>query len=151
MITLNTLKNASRPYKKNKRVGRGPGSGLGKTCGRGEKGAGSRSGYTRRLGYEGGQFRTYMKLPVRGFNNNAFKKTYETINLGQISNIFNDGDIVSLETLLQKGYLNGRPGPLKILGDGTLTKNVRIHANAVSESAREKLVQDKVEFNLSAK
>jgi len=87
MISLSQLSNTSRPKQKCRRVGRGPGSGLGKTCGRGEKGAGARAGYKRRLGYEGGQFRTFMKIPQRGFNNARFRKAYDTINLGQIDAI----------------------------------------------------------------
>ncbi len=82
MITLGSLKNPTRKRRSVKRVGRGPGSGKGKTCGRGEKGAGARSGYKRRYGYEGGQFRTFMKLPIRGFSNAMFRKLkLNTVNL----------------------------------------------------------------------
>jgi large subunit ribosomal protein L15 len=76
MTTLGTLKNTTFYRKSVKRVGRGPGSGKGKTCGRGEKGAGARAGYKSRQGYEGGQFRTFMKLPIRGFNNERFRKPH---------------------------------------------------------------------------
>ena len=80
-MTLNSLKNSSRKKKPYKRCGRGPGSKIGKTCGRGEKGAGARAGYKRRLGYEGGQMRMHMKMPERGFNNIRFNKKPETVNI----------------------------------------------------------------------
>lgn len=140
MSSLNTLTNCCRPKKNRKRVGRGTGSGSGKTCGRGEKGAGSRSGYKRRLGYEGGQFRLYMKLPERGFNNTRFRTEYEVINLGQIDSVFNDGDVVNVETLAERGLINGCKRTLiKLLGDGELTKKVTIEVHAASESAKQKL------------
>lgn len=150
MIDLSNLQNTSRPKKRYKRVGRGPGSGLGKTCGRGEKGAGSRSGYKRRWGYEGGQFRTFMKMPERGFNNARFRTEVESVNLGQLNMLFEDGDIVSLETLKERGFLSGRPKLLKILGKGELTKKVTIHANRLSDTAREKLHKAKIKVELIA-
>lgn len=148
MITLGTLKNTSRPRKNVKRVGRGPGSGLGKTCGRGEKGAGSRSGYTRRYGYEGGQFRTFMKMPIRGFSNARFQTRFEVVNLDQIDSMFEDGEVVNAETLANRGFLSGRPEGIKILGNGELTKKVTIQADAISEGAREKLHKAKISFFL---
>lgn len=144
MISLATLRNTSRPKKRTKRVGRGPGCGLGKTCGRGEKGAGARSGYKRRFGYEGGQFRTFMKLPQRGFSNARFRRPYDTINLGQIDAMFSDGDVVELDSLVYHGFLSGKTYGLKILGDGELTKKVRIEAHAYSKSAWEKLRSAKI-------
>ena len=146
MMTLNSLQNTSRPKKVVKRVGRGLGSGLGKTCGRGEKGAGSRSGYKRRFGYEGGQFRMFMKVPIRGFNNEQFKIQYETINLGQISAIFSDGETVNAETLCQKGYLSKKSALVKILGNGEITKKVKISADAYTQTAVEKLQHAKTQF-----
>jgi large subunit ribosomal protein L15 len=148
MITLATLKNTSRPHKRYKRVGRGIGSGLGKTCGRGEKGAGSRSGYKRRWGYEGGQFRTFMKMPIRGFSNARFRKAYDTVNLGQIDAAFQDGEIVNAQTLADRGFLSGLTYGIKILGEGELTKKVTIEVAAVSESAREKLQKAKIPLTL---
>jgi len=146
MISLGTLSNSHRPKQRTKRVGRGPGCGLGKTCGRGEKGAGARSGYKRRLGYEGGQFRTFMKIPQRGFSNARFRRPYDAINLGQIDAMFSDGDVVDLNALVFHGYLSGKTYGLKILGDGELTKKVTIEAHAYSDSAREKLRAGKVTF-----
>lgn len=149
MFSLSTLKNTTRPRLAPKRVGRGLGSGLGKTSGRGEKGAGSRSGYKRRYGYEGGQFRTFMKMPQRGFSNARFRKAYDSINLGQLERMYEDGEIVNLETLCMRGYLSGMSWGLKILGNGELTKKVSIEAHAYSESAREKLVNAKIDFKLA--
>jgi large subunit ribosomal protein L15 len=149
MLTLGNLKNTTRPAKCMKRVGRGLGSGLGKTCGRGEKGAGSRSGYKRRHTYEGGQFRMFMKMPIRGFNNARFRLSYEVINLGQIQEIYSDGDVVNIESLMDRGVIKGRNLLLKILGDGELSKKVTIEADAISKSVKEKLQAANITFRLS--
>lgn len=149
MRTLDQLSNCSRPRKNSKRVGRGIGSGKGKTCGRGEKGAGSRSGYKRRLGYEGGQFRTFMKMPIRGFSNARFRRALDAINLGQIDAMYEDGEHVCFETLVMKGFLSGLSYGIKILGNGELNKKVTIEAEAFSESARAKLQAAKLEFTVS--
>lgn len=141
MSSLHTLENTTRPFKKRKRVGRGLGSGTGKTCGRGEKGAGSRSGYKRRHTYEGGQFRLFMKLPQRGFNNARFRTEYEVINLGQIDALFNNGDTVNLETLRARGVVSGNRDGIKLLGDGDLTKKLTIEVDVASQSAQEKLTK----------
>lgn len=148
MITLNQLKNTTRPAKAVKRVGRGPGSGLGKTCGRGEKGAGSRSGYKRRLGYEGGQFRTFMKLPIRGFSNARFRKAYDVVNLGQINSAFEDGEVVNAQTLSDRGFLSGMTYGIKVLGEGEISKKVTFEVAALSRSAQEKLQKAKIPFTL---
>jgi large subunit ribosomal protein L15 len=148
MITLGTLKNTTRPRKKYKRVGRGIGSGLGKTCGRGEKGAGARAGYKRRFGYEGGQFRTFAKMPIRGFSNARFRKAYDSVNLGQIEKAFEDGEIVNAQTLADRGFLSGQTYGIKILGTGELKKKVTIEVAALSETAREKLHKAKISVKL---
>lgn len=148
MFKLNQLRNTTKERKARKRVGRGTGSGIGKTCGRGEKGAGARAGYTRRLGYEGGQFRTFMKLPIRGFSNFNFRHTFETINLGQIEALFEDGETVNYDSLKAKGFLNGPEKEVKILGNGTLTKKVKIEVHAISASARDKLQKAKIPLTL---
>ncbi len=149
MISLNSLKNTSRKQKSVKRVGRGPGSGKGKTCGRGEKGAGARAGYKTRKGYEGGQFRTFMKLPIRGFNNEMFRKPkLDIINLTQIDQLFEDGETVNVKSLKERGFINGASAGIKILGNGELTKKVKIEAHAVSASARDKLSHAKIEVAL---
>lgn len=149
MLTLGSLKNTSRPRKKVKRVGRGLGSGVGKTCGRGEKGAGARAGYKRRYTYEGGQFRTYMKMPIRGFSNVRFRVSYESVNLGQINSMYEDGEVVNVQTLTERGFFKGRNILLKILGNGELHKKVTIEADAISETAKEKLQKAKINFSLS--
>jgi len=139
MTDLKQLENTSRPYKTRKRVGRGPGSKLGKTCGRGVKGAGSRSGYTRRWGYEGGQMRMHMKMPKRGFSNVRFQKRLEAVNLGMIEEHFQDGEEVSYESLFLKRLVRGNGYGVKVLGDGELTKKVIFVVDDISESARQKI------------
>lgn len=146
MISLSNLNNPTRPKKRRKRVGRGPGCGLGKTCGRGEKGDGARSGYKRRYGYEGGQFRTFMKLPERGFNNARFRQEYDVINLGQIEKLFENGQTVDIDSLRDKGFFSGPSYGFKVLAQGELTKAVKIHASAFSDAAREKLKRARIEF-----
>lgn len=147
MLTLGSLKN-TRPIKSVKRVGRGLGSGLGKTCGRGEKGAGARSGYKRRHGYEGGQFRMFMKMPIRGFSNEAFRLGFETINLSQIEKSFDDGDVVNVASLIERGFLKGRNKRIKLLGNGELTKKVKIEVDAMSKTAKDKLTKAKISFTM---
>lgn len=148
MISLNNLKNTTRPLKARKRVGRGLGSKLGKTCGRGEKGAGSRSGYKRRHGKEGGNMPLFMKIPIRGFNNARFRRAYDVVNLEQLNNVFNDGDTVNMETLRERGFISGPSHGIKLLGTGELTKKVKISVHAISDSAREKLTRSKIAFEL---
>lgn len=139
MISLHTLTNSTRPAKRRLRVGRGPGSGMGKTCNRGGKGASARSGYKTRLGYEGGQMRLHMKLPLRGFNNIRFNKKKDAINLGMINEYYQDGEVVNEETLREKGLISGRVYGIKILGNGTLTKKLRFEVDGFSESAQQQL------------
>src|ERR1700760_509706 len=131
MITLHTLANSSRSRKSRRRVGRGPGSGMGKTCCRGGKGASARTGYKSRQGYEGGQMRLHMKLPLRGFNNIRFNPKGESINLGQIDQIFEDGDVVNELSLRERGFFGGRIHGIKVLGGGVLTKKVEIEVDSI--------------------
>ena len=151
MLTLGSLKNTTRPRKTVKRVGRGLGSGLGKTSGRGEKGAGYRSGYKSRHTYEGGQFRMFMKMPIRGFNNANFRTEYEAVNLGQIEKMYAEGEVVNAKTLKDKGFMKGRGKLVKILGNGELKKKVTIEADAYSETAKQKLQHAKIAFSTSEK
>ncbi|MBP9841623.1 MAG: 50S ribosomal protein L15 [Simkaniaceae bacterium] len=146
MITLHNLSNEGRRTPKRKRVGRGPGSKLGKTAGRGYKGDKSRSGYKSRYGKEGGQLPLFKKLPTRGFSNVQFRIPVFSINLGALEKIFNDGDVVSKETLLLKGYPLRRISKLKILAGGELTKKIKIEAHAYTKSAEEKLKAQSIEF-----
>jgi large subunit ribosomal protein L15 len=148
MISLDKLKNTTRPAKARKRVGRGLGSKRGKTCGRGEKGAGARSGYKRRLGKEGGNMPLFMKLPIRGFNNARFRRAYDVVNLEQLNEMFNDGETISIETLRERGFISGPTYGIKLLGAGELTKKVTIRVQALSDSAREKLTRAKIDFEI---
>lgn len=151
MLTLGSLKNTHRPKKAIKRVGRGLGSGLGKTSGRGEKGAGARSGYKRRYTYEGGQFRLFMKLPVRGFSNARFRVPFHAVNLDQIEALFEDGETVNHKSLRERGFVKGRNLRIKVLGNGELKKNVKIELDAFSGTARDKLKKAKVHFSENKK
>ena len=148
MLNLNSLKNSSRPRKQYKRVGRGQGSGLGKTCGRGQKGAGARSGWKKRWGYEGGQMRMFMKLPERGFSNERFRRPLHTVNLSDIENFFEDGEEVNLITLAERGFIKGVTYGWKLLGKGKLTKKVKIEVDEVSENVRNKLKEANIELTV---
>jgi len=150
MTTLSNLSDTTRQSKRRKRVGRGNGSGMGKTCGRGHKGDGSRSGYKRRHGYEGGQIRLYLQLPGRGFSNARFRKEWETVNLFQIEQTYSDGETVTLQSLSEKGLISGKQGRVKLLGEGEITKQVSFELQAISEGAREKLQAAKLSFTLDA-
>lgn len=148
MISLDKLKNTTRPAKARKRVGRGLGSKLGKTSGRGEKGAGARAGYKRRHGKEGGNMPLYMKLPVRGFSNARFRRAFDVINIEQLNEIYEDGEVVNLETLRERGFISGPTHGIKLLGSGELTKKLKIQVHAISDGAREKLTRAKIDFKV---
>ena len=148
MSSLNGLKNVSRKSKRRSRVGRGPGSGVGKTCGRGHKGSGARSGYKRRYGNEGGQLPLYMKLPTRGFSRARFQQKLDSINLYQLDVLYEDGEVVNADTLYAHGYLNGKTYGFKVLSEGELTKKVTIEAAAISAKAREKLEKAGITFSV---
>ena len=127
--------NALPEVKTRKRVGRGPGSGLGKTSGKGHKGQLARSGGGVHPWFEGGQSPLYRRLPKRGFNNARFTVRYATINLSDINNYFKDGDTVTLELLKEKKIIKKELNGLKVLGNGTLDKKVTIKANRFSSGA----------------
>ena len=135
-MKMNTIHPAEGATKTRKRVGRGPGSGLGKTSGRGENGQKSRSGYSRKAGFEGGQLPLYRRLPKRGFTNARFKVEYATINLSDL-NKFEDGAVVTPELLKEMGLLKNQLDGVKFLGNGTLDKKLTVKAHRFSESARE--------------
>jgi large subunit ribosomal protein L15 len=120
-----------------KRVGRGVGSGMGKTSTRGHKGQNARSGGGVRPGFEGGQNPLYRRLPKRGFNN-PFRKEYAIVNLNQL-NAFADGTDVTPELLLESGIIKNPLAGIKILGDGELTVKLTVKANKFSKSAAEKI------------
>jgi large subunit ribosomal protein L15 len=121
---------------KRKRVGRGPGSGLGKTAGRGEKGQKSRSGFSRRLGFEGGQMPLVRRVPKRGFTN-IFRKEFAVINLERLDAL--EGATFSPESLVQAGVIKNLRSGLKVLGDGEIKRAIKISTHRVSKSAREKI------------
>ena len=146
MTILSNLKNTKKVRCK-KRVGRGTGSGRGKTCSRGHKGYGSRSGSTRRFGYEGGQMRLFTKLPKRGFTRGRFKKDNIELNLFIINELYNDDEIVSLTTLVEKGFIPKKNRLLlKILAKGELDKKIIIEAHYFSKSALKKLEDKKIQY-----
>ncbi len=148
MITLNELTNITRPHKNRKRVGRGVGSKNGRTCGRGEKGAGARSGYKRRWGKEGGNMPLFMKIPARGFSHARFRREFHVINLQQINAVFEDGEEVNVQTLKERGFVSGPTHGIKILGTGDLHKKLKFRVHALSESVRTKLTQAKLSFEI---
>lgn len=138
-FTLDSLKNTSRPKKRRKLLGRGPGSKRGKTSTRGVKGMGARSGSKQRLGKEGGGVPLHRRVPTRGFSNARFSHRLDAINLGQIEKLYENGEVVSLETLRSKGYIKGVSNGIKVLGGGELTKKVTFQVEGISESAKDKL------------
>jgi large subunit ribosomal protein L15 len=125
--------------KRKKRVGRGPGSGHGKTSTRGYKGQKSRSGYSSMRGFEGGQMPLHRRLPKRGFTN-IFKKEWSEVNLEALERVFNAGDVVTPETLVERGIIRklAKDG-VAILGRGELTKALQVTAHRFSNSAKEKI------------
>lgn len=126
----------SRPRK---RVGRGIGSGHGKTSGRGHKGAGSRSGYKRSLGFEGGQMPLLRRIAKRGFNNNQFAPVVAEVNVAALESAFDAGATVTPDLLSEKGLAKGRYDEVKILGNGNLTKKLTVSAHRFSKSAADKI------------
>ncbi|NLN64994.1 MAG: 50S ribosomal protein L15 [Clostridiaceae bacterium] len=125
------------PKKKAVRKGRGPGSGNGKTAGRGHKGQNARSGGGVRIGYEGGQMPLYRRLPKRGFNN-IFGKTYTEVKLSTLDK-FESGTVVNAELLLSKGIIKKVNDGIVILGSGELTRNLTVQAARFTKSAKEKI------------
>ena len=121
-----------------KRVGRGPGSGLGKTSGKGHKGQNARSGGGVRVGFEGGQLPLFRRLSKRGFNNFEFRTVYATVNVSDL-NRFEDGTTVTPELLIETGVVKKELDGIKVLGNGELTKKLVVKANKFSGSAKEKI------------
>jgi len=138
-IKLHNLKPADGAVREKKRVGRGHGSGVGKTSGRGQKGQKARSGWSggTRPGFEGGQTPLYMRFPKRGFSNYPFKKEYEVVNVKDL-NRFEEGTEVTPE-LLAKAGLVAKNKPVKVLGDGEINVKLTVKAHKFSGSAKEKI------------
>ena len=137
-MKLHELSPAEGSTKECYRKGRGPGSGNGKTAGKGHKGQNARSGGGVRPGFEGGQLPLYRKLPKRGFNNYRFAKQYAIVNIESL-NKFSDGEVVDSAALLAKGILNSVLDGVKVLGEGELTKKLTVKAAVFSASAKEKI------------
>ena len=137
-LALNNLKPAEGSTHKKKRVGRGPGSGLGKTAGRGHKGQKSRSGYSSKIGFEGGQMPLQRRLPKRGFTN-IFKKKWLEISLAKLEENFNAGDEITPAILHERGLIKKAKHDLVILGTGDITKALKISAHRFTKSAKDKI------------
>ena len=137
-LSLNNLKPPAGSTHKKKRRGRGPGSGLGKTAGRGHKGQKSRSGYSRRAGFEGGQMPLQRRLPKRGFTN-IFKKQWIEVRLSTLEANFKSGDDVTPEVLHQLGLIKKAKHDLVILGNGEVTKKLNVYAHRFTKSAKAKV------------
>lgn len=137
-MDLKTVTSKGTKYKARTRIGRGIGSGSGKTSGRGHKGRGSRSGASRRAGYEGGQMPIYRRVPKRGFTNARFRTEYTTINVDKL-NSFEDGTVVDLAVILDAGLASKNADLLKVLGNGILERKLIVRAQKCSKSAAEKI------------
>lgn len=129
----------SGEFKSRKRVGRGPGSGMGKTSTRGENGQKSRSGASIKPWFQGGQAPLYRRIPKRGFNNKNFTIRYACVNLSTLNNYFNDGDVVTPEALFEKKIIKKNLNGVKILGNGNLEKKLTIKADRFTSSAVTKI------------
>jgi large subunit ribosomal protein L15 len=138
-MKLNELKPAEGAVKSRKRVGRGPGSGLGKTSGRGEKGQKSRRGYSRQRGFEGGQMPLHRRLPKRGFTN-IFAPLTKELALSTISCKFEDGEVVSIETLREKKIIAAKVERVVVIASGELTRKVTVDVDRVTKGAREMIL-----------
>ena len=137
-MSLEKLKPAAGSKFKKKRVGRGPGSGLGKTSGRGHKGAQSRSGYHFKRGFEGGQMPLHRRVPKRGFTN-IFRTEYAVVNVDRIAEVFDAGTVITPELLRQKGLVARNAEKVKVLARGDVAKALTIKAHKFSGKAAEKI------------
>lgn len=137
-ISLNSLRPAKGSTHKKKRVGRGPGSGLGKTAARGEKGQKSRSGYSRKIGFEGGQMPLHRRLPKRGFTN-IFKKQWVEISLAALDRHFADNDEINPDVLHTRGLIKKAKHDVVVLGNGEISKPLKVSAHRFTKSAKEKI------------
>ena len=137
-IGLNNLRPAEGSTHKKKRVGRGPGSGLGKTAGRGNKGQKSRSGYSSKVGFEGGQMPLQRRLPKRGFTN-IFKKQWIEVTLATLDRSFEAGEGVTPDLMHERGVIAKGKRDVVVLGTGEITKALTVSAHRFTRSAREKI------------
>src|SRR5918994_1190348 len=137
-LRLNTIRPAEGSVHKKKRVGRGPGSGKGKTSARGEKGQKSRSGYSAKIGFEGGQMPLHRRLPKRGFTN-IFKKRWLEVSIASLEQHFKENEEVTPDLLHERGLIKKAKHDVVVLGNGELSKALRISAHRFTKSAREKI------------
>ena len=137
-MKLNNITPTEGAFKERKRVGRGTGSGLGKTSGKGHKGQNARSGGGVRVGFEGGQLPLFRRLPKRGFSNAKFKIRYAVINLSDLDK-FAEGTKVTPELLKEMGVITNSLDGIKVLGNGKLTKKLTVKANKFSETAKKEI------------
>ena len=137
-LSLNNLHPAKGSTHKKKRVGRGPGTGLGKTSGRGEKGQKSRSGYSMKIGFEGGQMPLHRRLPKRGFTN-IFKKKWIEVSLAALEKQFAENDEVTPEVMHHRGIIKKAKHDIVVLGNGDVSKSLKVSAHRFTKSAREKI------------
>ena len=137
-LALNNLSPTPGSTHKKKRIGRGPGSGLGKTAGKGHKGQKSRSGYSKKIGFEGGQMPLQRRLPKRGFTN-IFKKKWIEISLAKLEENFGANDEITPEVLHERGLIKKAKHDLVILGNGDISKALKISAHRFTKSAKEKI------------
>jgi large subunit ribosomal protein L15 len=135
-MNLSSLRPPAGSTKKRKRVGRGPGSGTGKTSGRGEKGQKSRTGYSRRPGFEGGQMPLVRRVPKRGFTN-IFRKEFALVNLGRLEVL--EGSDFTPATLVERGVVSNLRDGLKILAEGEITRAINVSAHKISKAAQQKI------------
>lgn len=124
--------------KERKRIGRGPASGQGKTAGKGHKGQLARAGRGMRAGFEGGQMPLQRRVPKRGFNN-IFRKEIAKVNVSSLDKLFDDGAVVTIDALIEKGLIKKALDGVKVLGNGEITKKLTVQVNAFSESAKQKI------------
>jgi large subunit ribosomal protein L15 len=137
-LSLNNLHPAKGSTHKKKRLGRGPGTGLGKTAGRGNKGQKSRSGYSSKTGFEGGQMPLHRRLPKRGFTN-IFKKQWIEVSLAALENGFAADAEITPEVLHNRGIIKKAKHDIVVLGNGDVTKALKVSAHRFTKSAREKI------------
>ena len=137
-MDLSSLTNVAGARKRGKRVGRGCGSGMGKTCTRGNKGQNARKGHKQKLGFEGGQMPLVRRLPKRGFNNFEFRAEALGVNVSTLEKLFNAGDEITVAALAAKGLSDNKRPRVKILGNGELTKKFTVKVQC-SASAKAKI------------
>jgi large subunit ribosomal protein L15 len=137
-LSLNNLHPAKGSTHRKKRLGRGPGTGLGKTSGRGEKGQKSRSGYSMKIGFEGGQMPLHRRLPKRGFTN-IFKKKWIEVSLAALEKAFAENDEVTPEVMHHRGIIKKAKHDIVVLGNGDVSKSLKVSAHRFTKSARAKI------------